>query len=423
MEKIKIKSWSYWILVGLLFLLFVLLLPKQSHSDSWYWFHWTKYCFQHDLGSIYSFKIDGHVPTNYHPFYLHCLNFFQQFFESFEELQEKLYLQKIFALLFDFIGAFSIFLLVKKRTTNQLLPFLLLFNFAYLYNTMIWGQIDAIYTTGALLAVIFAIRQQAIASILCYLLAINTKLQAIIFAPLVLLLLLPSIRRSWKKFFLGLGLALLVQGLLLWPFIQAGQMAILYQTLSAGSVDLYPRSSISAYNIWFYFFGSYAVLVPDSELFIGRSYKIWGLLLFCLGSAIALLPVALRCFRLWYETKTIDDRSKELFFLSGMLVCLVFFYFNTQMHERYSHPALIFSFFYGYFRKNYWCYLLLSCAYFFNLEKSMRALDWAYYTLIFDPLFIASLFALVLILGYTALFRRHYSLEDFRYLQQVYRGN
>ncbi len=423
MEKIKNRDWSYWILVGFLFLLFVLLLPKQSHSDSWYWFHWTQYCFQYDLGSIYSFKIDGHVPTNYHPLYLHCLNFFQHFFESIDQLKKGLYLQKSFALLFDFIGAFSIFLLVKKRENNQILPFLLLFNFAYLYNTMIWGQIDAIFTTCSLLAVIFAIRQQPIPSIVCYLLAINTKLQAIIFAPLVLLVLIPSLSRQWKKVLIGFALALLVQVLLLWPFIQSGQMAMMYQTLSEGSVDLYPRSSISAYNIWFYFFGSYAVMVPDSELFKGLSYKTWGLLLFCLGSALALFPVALRCLRFWYDSKAIDDRSKELFFLSGMLVCLVFFFFNTQMHERYSHPALIFSFFYGYYRKNYLCYLLLSCAYFFNLEKSMRALDWAYYTLIFDPIFIASLFALLLLLGYTALFRRHYSLEDFHYLQNRYRGN
>lgn len=417
----KIRDWdrTYWGMALLLFVCFVFLMPLESHSgDRWYWWNWAKYCFEFDLGTIYEYKIDGHVLTNYHPLYLHALNIFQSLFDSLASLKEGMHRIKIFAMVFDFLGAFSIFLLVKKDEQTRYLPFFLLFNIAYIYNSIIWGQIDAIFTNFALLAIIFAIRQQAIPAILLYILAINTKLQAIIFFPLIGLLLLPPLINKWKSIASGLGLAALLQTVLLWPFIQAGQLKQMYLTLTAGSVDLYPCTSIAAYNLWYFFFHHNSVSVSDAELFYGISLKHWGMILFSCFSALALFPLALRCLRIGLEQKAFDQSSKELVFLAATLISLSFFFFNTQMHERYSHPALILSFFYAFHRKNYFLYVLISVAYFLNVEKSMKTFNWHYadYILIFNPIFIASLFAFAIFLVVIRVLRVHSPIPDLKHL-------
>lgn len=406
LEKYKKWDWRYWGVTLLFFVLIVFLLPIKTHGDRWYWLHWAGYCLEFNLGTIYQFKIDGHVPTNYHPFFLHCLNIFQSFFESTAEIKQNLFRVKFFPLVFDFIGAFSIFLLVKKDERTKLLPLFLLFNIAYLYNSIIWGQIDSIFTNFALLAIIFALRKQPGHAIVFYLLSLNTKLQSVIFFPLIGLLLLPSIFSKWKQSLTGLGVAALIQGVLLWPFYRADQLGEMVNTLLAGSVDLYARTSIMACNFWFLLFQYNSVTVADTELFWNIPYKTWGLLLFCLISALALIPVALRCFKLWKENKPFDDRSKELVFLAMVLVSLAFFFFNTQMHERYSHPALILAFFYGYYRRSYLLYGLISIAYFLNLELSMKAFDWNYKAWYFEPVFIAGIFGLCLLIGLRSLYGR-----------------
>ncbi len=395
----------YWLGYALLLGLLVYWLPEDSHGDRWYWMHWTRYCFEHELGSIYSFRIDGHVLTNYHPLYLHFLNAFSGFFSDWDTLYANLYRIKIFALGFDFLGALARFLILPREQRRPWLPLFLLLNLAYLYNSIVWGQIDSVFTVWSLLALIFGLRQRPDWAIVCYLLALNTKLQSIIFLPLVGLVLLPSLRLQWRRVGWGLLTAGLVQLLLLWPFIRAGQLPVMWQTLTTGSVDLYPRTSLSAFNFWYLFFGDNTLFVSDREYWGGWTYKQWGLLLFCLSSALSLLPLALRSLACTWRGEALAEDSAELVFLTACLVAVGFFYFNTQMHERYSHPALLMAFYYGALRGRYLLYLLLSLAYFLNLERVMQAFEWDYRSLWFQPEGVALLFGLVLLLGLGALYR------------------
>src|SRR5690606_18915889 len=61
---------------------------------------------------------------------------------------------------------------------------------------------------------------------------------------------------------------------------------------------------------------------------------------------------------------------KELIFVTVGLLCFYFFYFNTQMHERYMQPAVILFFFYAVYSRNYIPYILISIAYLMSLEKT-----------------------------------------------------
>ena len=65
--------------------------------------------------------------------------------------------------------------------------------------------------------------------------------------------------------------------------------------------------------------------------------------------------------------RMIEQKREEGVFLS----ILGFFFFNTQMHERYSHPAMLMAFLYGILNKNYWIYGITSIAYFLNMEKTL----------------------------------------------------
>ena len=59
-----------------------------------------------------------------------------------------------------------------------------------------------------------------------------------------------------------------------------------------------------------------------------------------------------------YDRKNIKQRKKipleeQKLWIIFILSPLLFFYFNTQMHERYSHPAIILLFAYGLVYKKY----------------------------------------------------------------------
>jgi hypothetical protein len=83
--------------------------------------------------------------------------------------------------------------------------------------------------------------------------------------------------------------------------------------------------------------------------------------------------------------------------LVGALIPLLFFFFNTQIHERYSHPAFLFIIAFSFLRKRYFLYIIFSIAYFLNLEKALRAFDLHYSTFIFGNRFIAGLYLITII--------------------------
>jgi len=84
--------------------------------------------------------------------------------------------------------------------------------------------------------------------------------------------------------------------------------------------------------------------------------------------------------------------------LVGALIPLLFFFFNIQMPERYSHPAFLFIIAYSFLCKRYFLYVIFSIAYFLNLEKILLTFDLNYGTFIFGERFIAGLYLITIIL-------------------------
>lgn len=356
---------NLWFIIPIYLLLGCILFLTAPNSaylgDMEFWQSWARYIHQYGIGQIYT-----DPSCNYHPIWLMILN--AETWLRGEWLLEgnHILVAKSWPLFFDTLGALGVFLLIKQREGKAWLPLVALLNIAYIYNSWIWFQVDSIYTAFSLFALAFMLRGQVAVAFICLTLAINTKLQAIIFFPVFGLLLLPFFKRPLLVAS-SLMLAVLVQGVILVPFWQAGTLPQLWQVVT-NAHHTWPFVSMNAYNLWF-------LLVPDPRytsdgklLALGLTYKQVGFGLFLMFSTVTLLPLAHRCW-LWLRTNSLPNLTDApLVMLSASTVTLVFFFFNTEMHERYSHPAILALFYYGALTRRWWLYGGCSVAYVLNLD-------------------------------------------------------
>ena len=106
-----------------------------------------------------------------------------------------------------------------------------------------------------------------------------------------------------------------------------------------------------------------------------------------------------------------------MLFLSTGLLCLFFFYFNSQMHERYAHPIIIFFFFYGVASGNYKLYILASIPYFLSLDKLFPDfLPVVHYKIIWASKVIAIWYTLAVAYGSWLYFKAYRIRNEYRAL-------
>ena len=271
---------------------------------------------------------------------------------------------------------------------------------------------DSVHSAFVVLSLIFVLKEQPLISLCFFVLALNTKLQSIIYLPVIGLLLLPHFIKSYHVLLKSLGVILVTQLIILIPFILADSLGGLWKVV-VGAEGRHPMVSMNAFNFWYYFFDTdiNPAKVDDVTIFaLGISYKAWGRALFFIFSTIALLPLLKHCIK-WIKNKRLPDTTAyELVFLSAGLITIIFFYFNTQMHERYSHPAIILFFFYAVTSKRYLLYILCSLAYVFNMERVLKAWDFENYitTLIFNQDFIASIYGFIILASIYRLYKTYF---------------
>lgn len=394
---------KYLALCSMILILFYMLVPHTGFSyDIYCWKEWTKYIYQNGLGNVYNSF------TDYLPLYHYILKLYGLIQGSIENIESNIYQLKLINLLFHFVTGFFMALFIKRNHSWEKVIFFIVFyllNISILYNTVIWGQVDEILTCFVFISCYFAYNKKVLPSLIFFIVAINFKLQAIIFMPVIGLMLLPVIISTYstKKIITWLFVPLLIQTLIIMPFIITGTLDKMWNVIT-GSFGKYPVVSMNAYNVWDLLLSGDLYHMPDSETFKGVSYKNWGLLMFFAASGAALFPLAKQVFLSVKEKTTFNFPLSRLLIICA-IIPLLFFYFNTQMHERYSHPALAFLIAYTIFTNKPFISIIGCLAYFLNLEGVLRFMNLENYgTLIFNRDFISMLYLLTIAWLYIELF-------------------
>ena len=351
----------------LLFALYLIILPQAyMEYDMGFWREWALYIHHHGLGNAYG------GPINYYPVYVYSLYVFDLLQETDTNIIHHINSIKILFVFFDFLPLF-VLCCFRQKILSFKIPYLyLLLNVAYVFTSLVWGQIDSIYTNLAFLAILTGIVYPVAGSLL-FLLALNTKPQAIEFLPVMGIVLLYSVRKI--KTLAGIIISCVAAELLiLLPFMNSGGVGRLYD-ITLHVVGLYNNLSLCAFNIWYLITRGNPYFINDTSTYFIFSYKTWGLILFAISGAFVFVPLLKNVWHVRQKGLDFDKQHYELLLLGAGVFCLFFFYFNAEMHERYAHPIIIFFFFYGVVSGNYKLYILASIPYFLSLDKSFSFPD------------------------------------------------
>jgi len=388
----------------LIFILYIFFLPKTGFEpDIFFWKYWCAFIFRKGLYNIYNTR------TDYLPMYHYILMIFGFLMGSVKNIYKNIYYLKIITLIFDFISGFFLIKLLIEKLKNSgkiflksLFYFLNIFVF---YNSVIWGQIDGIIACFVFISFYYAYKKRILLSLVFFIIALNFKLQVIIFSPFIGLMILPEMINQFnlKRIIQWIIIPLIVQILIILPFIFSGTLNNLWNVV-LNSFGKFPLVSPNAYNIWSFVIHGNPAEVLDSQIVFGLSYKNWGSFLFFIASFVALFPLIKFAFKS-IKTKISSQFPIEKLLIIGSLIPLLFFYLNTEMHERYSHPAFIFLITYCIIKKKPLLGIIASVAYFLNLEDILHFLRLHNYgTLIFSRKFIASLYFITIILLFNDLY-------------------
>lgn len=387
-----------------------LIMPSAGfHTDAIVFGTWAQYSFKNGLGHIYRFGID------YLPLYTYVLQAYAKLQGSDFDIIKNLKYLSAFTLIFDMLAGYLLFLLVNKYLRNPLKSFgwalFYVLNVMVLYNTLFWGQVDGMVVAFVFASVILAYFGYFSISIVVFVLALNLKLQAAIFLPIIGMLNLRTLieKFDYKKLLYTGFVVLIIELMILYPFFRAGDIGLVKNVIK-NSFGKYPFVSYGAFNFWFLVqdINVYtAAITPDSKEIFGVTMNRWGFLFFCFFSFWALFHFAKNYFLNFYSKIKLQF-SLEKTLLSASLIPLIFFFFNTQMHERYSHPAFLFLVAYAILYKDFLPYLIGSLAHFLSLEYIHRYFNLGaniYDLFFFKTIFIASLYLITISYLFFRLFK------------------
>lgn len=305
-----------------------------------------------------------------------------------------LFVSKLPAILADF-GIAGIFLYIGKRAKSAswrigfpvihnslfiILALVYLLNPISIIDGAWWGQIDSVGVFLLLMAVVMLLKRQPFWAGLVYMVAMMTKLQNMIYGPLFFLFAwqltgpagLARAAVGALTGFLGLNI----------EFILSHQMWRVVESIT-GNYDYFPWLSLNAFNPWWIYSGAAGMQGSDKVLVFGLvNAKTFGLYLFSGAYLFAILrllasgmtvkdPDIIRSTanlsqksfwnRLILHLKkdldskkvsggTRNDRQDpntklliKTFLESLIIVNASFFLFQTESHDRYAFPLIVFS--------------------------------------------------------------------------------
>lgn len=281
----------------------------------------------------------------------------------------------------------SIFTLfdVSSKKLFFILAVLYLLNPISIMDGAWWGQVDSLGVIFFLLSFVAVARKKLILAGFIFMLAMMTKLQNMIYGPLLFTFI-------WQQYgFSSLLLALIGAvtgfiGLNIEFFFSNNRSRIVASLID--NYDYFPYMSLHAYNMWWIFAKGDGMGVSDKLLTLGIiNAQRLGVMLFSASYLLAvtsiIFPSIATMFLRIKNTITqissdsfLDVSNTFRFFIGLCIVNAGFFLLLTQSHERYAFPLFVFLLFLIPFLEGkkrtlfILAYITLSILYFYNLHTA-----------------------------------------------------
>lgn len=311
------------------------------------------------LSSVYLKKPGSTRPwCNYPPVYVYCLRGLAGLYDFLAPTDQVLdvevawqviqaettpsaklayALYKIPAVAADVVLTLLIFVLLVHRQ-----PWMRAFTVAAMYalmpaaihNSALWGQIDAIPTLLVIVSLELARRRRLMLMAAAATLALLTKAQAIMMAPVWIMIAVAWGGTKGRRWLAMLGTALGIVVIVLLPFRNVlGGVSQAY----LGAANYYPFTHLNGFSAWFL---KTPLIEPRlnemaewyvSDLgpgFLGIGLRYWGLI-----GVVAVWAYVMIVLR----RRRCDDQT---ILWAARVLPLAFFLLSTQMHERYLFPAI-----------------------------------------------------------------------------------
>lgn len=382
----------------LLFTIGCLLAPNLyvwGSNDRNCWITWSNYINHFGIQNVYRLEVD------YPPLWHYFLWLFGKSNPTPESIYLKIYHLKYLVFLVETLSVYTVYRVLKAHDIKNalFLSILIIVNIAFWYNNFLFGQMDGVHTAFAFISLTFALYRRTTLSLIFLVLCINFKFQGIIFLPIIALIIFSKIKNlSISKILQSLLPPIILQTLIFLPFILSGDIKLAIHSFT-DSIGRYPYVNMGAYNVWWLIFKN-PQLINDSIGIFNFSYNSYGLMTFFGLSGLVLLPFGLKSLNLF--RKYIDiEFNFENSLLACVLIILFFFYFNTQMHSRYSHPIVLFAGALAMLRKDIVRFLLVSLGIFLNMEGASKILKGniaEFETFWFQPWFVSLIFLAIIVL-------------------------
>jgi hypothetical protein len=242
------------------------------------------------------------------------------------------YLIKIPLFLFDLLLTATVFLFLRSRIGDKVALIcagLYGLNPAVLFVGALWAQPDSIHSAFLVLAVAFLILRKPALSLTMMTLALLSKPQPMVFAPLVLLLVVIwyPLKESLRAALAAAATALIV---FLPIFVDENRVSLIANMISVIR-RVNPVVSANAHNFWWLVLSPLEIdarrLDDQTVVFLGLSYFVISLLI-----VLAIYSVVV--------TGAIKRAREHLSFEPFAYLGLAFFVFGVRMHENHSIQIL-----------------------------------------------------------------------------------
>jgi Gpi18-like mannosyltransferase len=245
---------------------------------------------------------------------------------------------KLPSLLFDAGNAFWVYKILRVKYRAGAIPFLGAAVFFCLptivLNSAWWGQADSIYTFFLLACFYYFLRERPIPATILFAAAFSIKLQAMFFAPFLLLLLFKR-RVAWTYALI----VPLVYIVLILPAVLAGRPFVEAVTIYLEQADSFHQLTLNAPNLYLF--------VPDNWytpfLFLGLGFTAILSLLWAIGYA-----------------RRIKLLTPEIMLLCAAVCVTMLPFFLPKMHERYFYLADVFLLILAFYLPRLWVVPLAS---------------------------------------------------------------